>query len=293
MLETENSTPVINENSHHCINREVFRAYDIRGEIGKEWCLDDNYQDAYLIGQAIGNQLVRRNTYDIIVGRDGRISSEDLSKKLIEGIISTGCNVFDIGLVSTPVVYFALDELNIPHSIMVTGSHNPPSHNGIKIVYDSIPISAIVIETIYYDIVRSNTVTNASISKGKHKYIKGMIELYQKAIVSNIKLKKALKVGIDCGNGATSLYAESLFTELGCKVSPLFCELDGTFPNHSPDPTVPENLSSFSKLIADNNLDIGIAFDGDGDRMIAMDNKGKYPLARSDNDFVSTKYSKK
>ena len=274
MLETENSTPSLNEYSLQGINKEVFRAYDIRGEIGKEWCLDGNYQDAYLIGQAIGSQLVRRNTYDIIVGRDGRISSEDLSKKLIEGIISTGCNVFDIGLVSTPVVYFALDELNIPHSIMVTGSHNPPSHNGIKIVYDSIPISAIVIETIYYDIVRSNTVTNASISKGKHKYIKGMIELYQKAIVSNIKLKKALKVGIDCGNGATSLYAESLFTELGCKVSPLFCELDGTFPNHSPDPTVPENLSSLSKLIANNNLDIGIAFDGDGDRMIAMDNKG-------------------
>ena len=263
---------MLNKPSTHIINKEVFRAYDIRGKIGKEWCLGDSYHDAFLIGQAIGSQLVKRNSAQIVVGRDGRLSSDGLCKELIKGLLSVGCNVSDIGLVATPVTYFAIDNLNIPNAVMVTGSHNPPDHNGIKIVYESIPLSGIVIETLYYDIVRDDFDTT---HKGDYLLIDNMVGNYQEAIVDNIQMGRSLKVGIDCGNGATSIYAESLFSKLGCEVHPLFCELDGTFPNHSPDPTVPENLTSLAELVRDNDLDIGLAFDGDGDRMIAINNKGE------------------
>lgn len=260
------------KNNDSPINKDIFRAYDIRGQIGKEWCLDDDYQDAFLIGQAIGSQLVKRCSVNIILGRDGRISSEMIRELLIYGLTSVGCNVTDIGQVATPIVYFALEHLDIPNGVMITGSHNPADHNGIKIVYESAPISALVIETLYFDIVRNEF----DISKmGNYQQFENIIFEYQKAILENIKLKRSLLVAIDCSNGATSLFCESLFSQLGCDVYPLFCELDGTFPNHSPDPTVPENLRALIKLVQDKNLDIGIAFDGDGDRMIAVDNKGK------------------
>ncbi len=254
------------------INKEIFRAYDIRGKINKDWCLDNDYQDAFLIGQSIGQQLVKRNSAHIIVGRDGRFSSESISEKLIEGLTSVGCHVADIGLTATPVVYFALDHLDIPNSVMVTGSHNPADHNGIKIVYESTPITALVIETLYFDIMRDDF---DETPQGKIETHKNINAHYQQAIVDNIELKRSLRIGIDACNGATSLFAESLFKQLGCEVDPLFCELDGTFPNHSPDPTVPENLTSLISLVKKNKLDIGIAFDGDGDRMIAVDSEGK------------------
>ena len=261
------------------INKDIFRAYDIRGQINKEWCLDDTHQpqyhDAFLIGQAIGGQLIRRDSPEIIVGCDGRLSSDGLCKELIRGLLSTGCQVIDIGLVATPVVYFALDYLNIKNSVMVTGSHNPPDHNGIKIVYDKTPLSGIIIETLYYDIIHGNSTNRPENESGKYIQANDLIAHYQQAISENIKLNRPLRVGIDCGNGATSLFAESLFTQLGCEVFPLFSRLDGTFPNHSPDPTVPANLTTLAQLVNDKGLDIGIAFDGDGDRMIAVDNKGK------------------
>ena len=254
------------------INKAIFRAYDIRGQIGTEWCVDDCYDDAYSIGQAIGGQLVKRGSPDIILGRDGRVSSELIRESLILGLNSVGCNVTDIGLTATPVVYFALTHLNISNSVMITGSHNPPDHNGIKIVFEETPITALVIETLYFDIMRDEFDTS---QKGKYIQLDTINQEYQKAITKNIKLKRPLRIAIDAGNGATSLFAESLFTQLGCEVYPLFCELDGTFPNHSPDPTVPANLSDLIALVKKEKLDIGIAFDGDGDRMIAVDNKGK------------------
>ncbi len=255
------------------INKDIFRAYDIRGKIGEEWCLNNDYHDAYLIGYGIGTQLVKRLSSKIIVGRDGRLSSDGLTKSLIEGLIFSGCEVFDIGLVATPVTYFAISHLDVANAVMVTGSHNPADHNGIKIVYESSPISSIVIETIYYDII--NTQKLATTSRGTLNNVENIIDAYQKAIIENITLERPLKIGIDCSNGATSLFSESLFSQLNCEVYPLFCELDGTFPNHSPDPTVPENLEALSALVKKENLDLGIAFDGDGDRMIAVDNQGK------------------
>ena len=253
------------------INRDIFRTYDIRGQVGKEWCVDGNYHDAYLIGQSIGSQLINRGSHSIVVGRDGRISSAPITEQLLKGLVSAGCLVTDIGVVATPVVYFSLSHLQISNCIIVTGSHNPADHNGIKIVYESTPLSKIVIETLYHDITRNKFQTN---NNGKLFKYDNIIGEYQKAIVENINIKRPLRIGIDACNGATSLFAESLYTELGCEVHPLYCDLDGTFPNHSPDPTIPENLKALSELVKKEKLDIGIAFDGDGDRMIAVDNQG-------------------
>lgn len=262
--------------SSQLINKDIFRAYDIRGQIGKEWCVDDSFNDSYLIGQAIGSQLVKRGSPHIIVGRDGRVSSNSIRNALVNGLTSVGCDVTDIGLTATPVVYFALAHLNISNSVMITGSHNPPDHNGIKIVFENTPITALVIETLYFDIMREGHLQKVDEkTNGKHLKAKNINDEYQKAIIQNISLKNPLRIGIDCGNGATALFAKSLFSQLGCEVYPLFCKLDGTFPNHSPDPTVPENLSELIKLVKKEKLDIGIAFDGDGDRMIAVDNNGK------------------
>ena len=140
------------------INEEIFRAYDIRGIIGEEWCLNNDYHDAFLIGQAIGYQLINRDNpipANIIIGRDGRVSSQKLSEKLIQGLLSTGCNVTDIGLVATPIVYFALSHLGVANSVMVTGSHNPADHNGIKIVYESMPLNSAAIKSLYFDIIHN------------------------------------------------------------------------------------------------------------------------------------------
>ncbi|MGK0271848.1 MAG: phosphomannomutase/phosphoglucomutase [Cocleimonas sp.] len=252
------------------INKDIFKAYDIRGKVGTDWCLNENYNDAFLIGQALGSQLISEKSNDIIVGRDGRNSSESISENLILGLLSVGCNVTDIGLTATPIVYFCLDQLNIPNCAMVTGSHNPPLHNGIKMVTNRVATSQQMIESLYFHIIGEDFEGDF----GTFSHYDSAITEYQKAIAKNINLNKLLRIGIDAGNGATALFAQSLFEILGCEVHPLFCEVDGNFPNHSPDPTTPENLESLIELVKENNLDIGIAFDGDGDRMIAIDNEG-------------------
>jgi len=253
------------------INKDIFKAYDIRGQIGKDWCIDNDFNDAYLIGQALGSQLVNGTSNKIIVGRDGRNSSEALSEKLIAGLLSVGCDITDIGLVATPVVYFCLDRLAIPNAVMVTGSHNPPDHNGIKMVVGREATSQEMIESLYFDITQQGFFHEKQGSCISYKHA---IVDYQKAIATDININKPLRIGIDAGNGATALFADNLFSSLGCEVQPLFCELDGDFPNHSPDPTVPKNLQSLIHIVTENQLDVGIAFDGDGDRMIAVDNKG-------------------
>ena len=253
------------------INKDIFKAYDIRGKIGKDWCINDSYDDAYLIGQALGSQLVEADSPTIIVGRDGRNSSENISQQLIQGLLSVGCDVTDIGLVATPIVYFCLDLLAIPNCAMVTGSHNPPDHNGIKMVTHRVATSQQMIESLYFDITNKSLLSENS---GKLTRYDSAVNQYQKAVSNTIKLQKKLRIGIDSGNGATALFSEKLFTALGCEVSPLFCTVDGNFPNHSPDPTTPENLESLIALVKAQKLDIGLAFDGDGDRMIAVDSEG-------------------
>ena len=267
-----NMSKVMGTSSVNIINKDIFKAYDIRGEIGKDWCLKDNYNDAFLIGQALGSHIINNGSKQIIVGRDGRHSSENISQNLVLGLLSVGCDVTDIGLTATPVVYFCLSHLNVPNCAMVTGSHNPPDHNGIKMVTNNVATSQQMIESLYVDI---STKEFYGEKLGEYIHFEDAIAKYHQAIKADIQLNKRLRVGIDAGNGATALFAEKLFTSLDCEVHPLFCEVDGSFPNHSPDPTSPQNLENLITLVQQQKLDIGIAFDGDGDRMIAVDNKGK------------------
>ena len=171
------------------MNKDIFRSYDIRGKIGKEWCLDDNYHDAFLIGQSIGSQLIHRGSPSIVVGRDARVSSPKIADQLLKGLVSVGCLVTDLGIVATPVVYFSLSHLHINNCIMVTGSHNPPDHNGIKIVYENTPLSKIVIETLYHDIVRDDFKPN---NDGKLFQYTKIIDDYQKCNRSEYSTPKAL-----------------------------------------------------------------------------------------------------
>ena len=268
---TKNKPNTLISNKLNIINKDIFKAYDIRGKVGKDWCLKNNYNDAFLIGQALGNQLVSSNSNNIIVGRDGRDSSESLCQNLVLGLLSVGCNVTDIGLVATPVVYFCIDLINIPNCAMVTGSHNPADHNGIKMVTNGMATSQRMIESLFFDISSEEFFGE---QLGEYTHFENAISQYQQAIKADIKINKKLRIGIDAGNGATALFAENLFSQIGCEVHPLFCEIDGSFPNHSPDPTSPKNLECLIALVKEQKLDIGIAFDGDGDRMIAVDNQG-------------------
>jgi len=215
------------------IQSDIFRAYDIRGKVNEDFFPPD----AYAIGLVIGNKLLIENRQEILIGRDGRLSSPEIRQHLLMGLLDSGCDVIDLGLTPTPVAYFALKQLSVPNAVIVTASHNPGHYNGIKMVINNAPLTEEEIRQIYDSIFED-------------RYW-------------------------DCGNGVTSVLAQSLFQSIGCDVYPLFCELDGRFPNHSPDPTEPKNLVALQKLVVDEQLDIGIAFDGDGDRVIAVDGKGK------------------
>ena len=251
------------------IQSDIFRAYDIRGKVNEDFFPPD----AYAIGLVIGYKLLAKGRNKILVGRDGRLSSPEIKQHLVMGLLDTGCNVVDLGLTPTPVAYFALEHLSISDAVIVTASHNPGHYNGIKMVIDNAPLTEQEIREIYDSIFAEEY--RKTENTGALSQYNTILEDYSQAVAKDIKLSKTLRVGIDCGNGVTALLAESLFTAIGCEVFPLFCQLDGRFPNHSPDPTEPANLKSLQALIIREKLDLGIAFDGDGDRVIAVDGKGK------------------
>ena len=248
---------------------EIFRAYDIRGKVNEEFFPPN----AYDIGLVIGSVLLEQGRDKILLGRDGRLSSPEIKQYLLSGLLASGCHVIDLGLTPTPVVYFALEQLSVPDAVIITASHNPGHYNGIKMVVNNCPLSKDEIREIYDAIAEERYVQREVV--GESSVYDAILKDYTAAVVKDITLEKPLRIAIDCGNGVTSLLAESLFEQLGCDVFPLYCELDGHFPNHSPDPTDPENLKALQQLVIENNLDIGIAFDGDGDRVIAVDCNGK------------------
>ena len=248
---------------------EIFRAYDIRGKVNEEFFPPN----AYDIGLVIGSKLLAQGRDQILLGRDGRLSSPEIKQYLLSGLLDSGCNVIDLGLTPTPVVYFALNQLSVPDAVIVTASHNPGHYNGIKMVVNNTPLSKDEIRGIYDAIEQERYAKNDV--RGESTVYADILTDFTAAVVKDVKLEKPMRIAIDCGNGVTSLLAESLFRQLGCEVFPLYCELDGHFPNHSPDPTDPENLKALQKLVIENKLDIGIAFDGDGDRVIAVDCNGK------------------
>ncbi|MCK7592538.1 phosphomannomutase/phosphoglucomutase [Pseudomarimonas salicorniae] len=253
------------------VDRSIFRAYDIRGVVGKS--LDTGI--AKLIGQAIGSTLREQGLREIVVGRDGRLSGPDLSKALIEGLRSTGCDVVDIGLAPTPVVYFASYQLGTGSCVAVTGSHNPPDYNGFKIVLGGETLSGDAITALYERI--SENRLHSDQPGGLQEQAMGRD--YVDRISSDVQLERRMKVVVDCGNGVAGAVAPEVLEAIGAAADGLYCEVDGEFPNHHPDPSDPHNLADLITSVKRTGAELGLAFDGDGDRLGVVTRSGKiiYP----------------
>ena len=251
-----------------CPATEVFRQYDIRGKAGSQ--INDDF--ALRLGKAIGSDMVNSGQQNLLVGCDGRTSSPRLKAALIEGVLSTGCHVIDIGLIPTPLLNFALASLDtVDSGVMVTASHNPAEDNGFKIYYNQQVISGA-------EILGLKTAMDARIwqsGQGERQEL-DVLGRYTEALVKNIAPgSKQLRVVIDCANGAAGPMAPALFEALGCEVIPLYCDIDGTFPNHPPDPSVPDNLIDLITIVKHEEADLGLALDGDGDRLVAISAEGR------------------
>ena len=244
----------------------VFRAYDIRGIYGET--LDAAF--AYELGRAIGSQVFERGEQQIAVGRDGRPSSQPLAEALTRGLIASGREVVDIGLVPTPVLYFAGIQLGSGCGVMVTGSHNPVEYNGFKLMVGG--------ETPPPEQIHAlrERMMSGDVLRGAGTYIqRDFIPEYVQRIVEDVHLIRPIKIVVDAGNGAAGHVAPDLFRQLGCEVFELYCEVDGQFPNHHPDPSQPQNLQDLMVQVRALNADLGIAFDGDGDRLGVVDGRGR------------------
>ncbi len=252
------------------IPQEIFKAYDIRGVVDTALSVDV----VTAIGHAIGSEAKARNLTTIAIGRDGRLSGPSLTAALAKGIQKSGIDVVDVGMVATPMVYYAAHELCDYSGVMVTGSHNPPEYNGLKIVLGGETLASETIQALRLRI-ENDDLTHGNGSYRQHD----IIDTYLQRICSDIKLSRPLKVVIDCGNGVAGAFAPTLYRNLGCEVTELFCEVDGNFPNHHPDPSMPENLQDLIHALKTSDADIGLAFDGDGDRLGVVTKKGDIVIA--------------
>ena len=243
----------------------IFRAYDIRGVVGSTL----NPGVARQIGLAIGSAALDRGQQAVVVGRDGRLSGPQMLNSLAEGLRASGREVVTIGLVPTPVLYFATHHLGVASGVMVTGSHNPPDYNGFKIVLDGEALSGQAIQGLYQRLESGDLTSGAGEAREAQ-----VIDDYVDRIVSDVQLAEPLKVVIDCGNGAAGAVAPALFSALGCEVIELYCEVDGQFPNHHPDPSQTENLQDLIETVQREGAAVGLAFDGDGDRLGVVDSQG-------------------
>lgn len=244
----------------------MFRAYDIRGEVSEQGL---NEHVAYGIGLAIGTEALALGQTEIVVACDARLTGPALKKALTVGILSTGAHVVDIGVGPSPMMYFATHYLPTSTGVMVTASHNPSHHNGFKIVLDGQTLSSDRIQQLLKRIQEKDFVSGAG--NLRHIDIK---EAYVDAICKNLSIKKPMKVVVDAGNGAASEIAPVVLKRLGCEVVELYCEYDGRFPNHHPDPTIEENLVDIKAVVKKEQADIGLAFDGDADRIGVVTNAG-------------------
>ena len=245
---------------------EIFKAYDIRGIVGESLTVEN----ILFIGHAIGSEAKARGLDSIVFARDGRLSGPELGKALVTGLLASGMKVIDIGMLPTPTLYYAAAELSNGTGVMLTGSHNPSNYNGIKMVLGGDTLSGDVIQSLRQRILNNN------LSTGEGSYSnEQVLDKYIERITSDITLNRKMKIVIDCGNGVAGAIAPKLFSQLGCEVTPLFCEVDGSFPNHHPDPSQPENLKDLIAEVKKQNADLGIAFDGDGDRIGVVSGDGK------------------
>ncbi|NND38252.1 MAG: phosphomannomutase/phosphoglucomutase [Pseudomonadales bacterium] len=248
------------------IPAHIFRAYDIRGIADTE--LDDATVAA--IGKALGSAALDAGNDRLVLARDGRLSSERIHEMLQNSVLSTGCDVIDIGLVPTPLMYFATEHLHTGAGIMVTGSHNGPEYNGMKVVLESKSLVDEQVQDIYRRAAAGSFLQGAGDLTRQD-----IVDSYIDQIADDVVFASQLKVVLDCGNGAASEIAPMLFASLGCEVVPLFAEVDGNFPNHLPDPGKPENLRALVDEVSAQQADLGIAFDGDADRMVAVTASGR------------------
>ena len=246
----------------------IFRAYDIRGVVGTTLSVEV----AERIGQAIGSVMEEQGLFDIVVGRDGRLSGPEMSGGLIEGLRKSGRNVIDIGLAPTPVAYFAAYHLRTGSSVAVTGSHNPPDYNGFKIVIGGQTLSGEAITDLYTRISENRLHQTALPGTLAERDVSAD---YIQRIADDVQLDRRLKVVVDAGNGVAGGIAPQLLEAIGAEVIPLFCEVDGTFPNHHPDPSEPHNLEDLIQTVKRFDADIGLAFDGDGDRLGVVTKEGE------------------
>ena len=248
----------------------IFKAYDIRGIVGDTLTVSG----VELIGRAIGSEAQARGRNTVVIGRDGRNSGPELAAALARGLQASGVNVIDVGMVATPMLYYAAHELGTLSGVMVTGSHNPPQYNGLKMMLAGDTLSGEAIHALRARIINNEL---ASGSGGYHTHdIRGA---YLERIVSSIKLSRPMRIAVDCGNGVAGATAPELYRKLGCSVEELFCEVDGSFPNHHPDPSQPHNLEDLIAALQKGESELGLAFDGDGDRLGVVTKDGKiiYP----------------
>lgn len=250
------------------IPREIFRAYDIRGPVDEQNLTSDI---AYSVGLAVGAEGIHRGEKVFMVGRDARLSGPELHKALCAGLLASGCDIVDIGIVPTPLLYFATHRYDVTAGVMITASHNPGHHNGFKVVLKRKTLSTHEISDLYQRIVQRQFVEG----QGYQSAMACVIDDYINYVREKISLSRPLKIVVDAGNGVTGCVAPALYRALGCEVIELFCELDGHFPNHHPDPLVPENLTDLIAAIKHHQADLGLAFDGDGDRLGIVTNEGE------------------
>ncbi len=248
------------------VNADIFRAYDIRGIVGETLTAEV----AFEIGRAIGSEAYFRGEQSVVVARDGRLSAEEMAEALIGGLLATGRDVKDVGVVPTPVLYFAAQYLGAQSGVMVTGSHNPPDYNGFKIVLGGETLSTEAIQGLRQRIESGDMLTG----EGTRESV-NVLPDYIERIKTDVQIVRQMKLVVDCGNGVAGAVAPDLFRALGCEVSELFCEVDGNFPNHHPDPSKKENLAPLISRVQEEGADLGVAFDGDGDRLGVISSQGE------------------
>ena len=248
------------------LNKNMFREYDIRGIYGT----DLNGDIAYLIGRGLGSKMRKLNITKTVVAYDNRLSSVELEENLIKGLVESGINVYRLGLASTPMCYYASNYFDVNCSVMITASHNPKEYNGFKFSFDGISNACGSSVMEIYDIIINKDFVNGNGTISNVDIEDAYIDL----LTNNINLPKKLKIVYDCGNGTTSIIAKKIFDRLNVEYIPLYDISDGSFPNHHPDPSVEENLRDLEKTVVENKASLGIAFDGDGDRVGVVDEKG-------------------
>jgi len=248
------------------IKPEIFRQYDIRGIVDQ----DLTAETVKVLGQSIGTYFRQHQKQEVVLGRDCRLSSPLFAEAMTQGLLSTGCRVVDLGIIPTPLLYFTIYYQHREAGVMITGSHNPPQYNGFKIMLGQETLYGSAIQDIYAFIKQGDFIQEPSSITSSYN----IIPEYHDYLVKNINLRKKLKVVIDAGNGTAGVIACPIFKELGCEVIELYCQMDGHFPHHHPDPTLPQALQDLIHQVAETKADLGIAYDGDGDRLGVIDDKG-------------------